>query len=355
MGIRIISFTEKGRGLSQRLAGILEENDVRLFVKYSGAGEGEGRSDIQIVAKSVGAWAREQMEARHTLLFIGACGIAVRAIAPCIIDKLHDSAVLVMDERGEYVIPILAGHVGGANEIAIRIAQKLGACPVLTTATDINGRFAVDLFAKRNGFHIENKDGIAKVSARVLAGKEITMLIEAGHMGEKNAVPEGIRLVAQPLEQTVDVAITAHGKNTNALLLLTPKEYVIGMGCRRGKEEEKINELILKTLDEAGISKEQIYALASIEHKKDEAGLSAWCRKADIPFVTFAAEKMQELKGNFSASAFVQEQVGVDNVCERAALMACGQNGILVLKKRAEDGMTIAIAKREWSVVFDEP
>ena len=105
---------------------------------------------IRYVEEGMGEWAGKQMAEKHTLLFIGACGIAVRAIAPYITDKLHDSAVLVMDEGGNYIIPILSGHVGGANEIAVKIAVEIGAVPVITTATDINGKFAVDLFAKRN-------------------------------------------------------------------------------------------------------------------------------------------------------------------------------------------------------------
>lgn len=112
------------------------------------------------VQESVSVWAGEQMAAHHALVFVGACGIAVRAIAPWITDKLHDSPVLVMDEQGQYVIPLLSGHVGGANELAVRLAGELGAVPVITTATDLHGSFAVDLFAKRNDLWIHNREGL---------------------------------------------------------------------------------------------------------------------------------------------------------------------------------------------------
>lgn len=112
------------------------------------------------VQESVSVWAGEQMAAHHALVFVGACGIAVRAIAPWITDKLHDSPVLVMDEQGQYVIPLLSGHVGGANELAVRLAEELGAVPVITTATDLHGSFAVDLFAKRNDLWIHNRRGL---------------------------------------------------------------------------------------------------------------------------------------------------------------------------------------------------
>ncbi len=354
MSISIISFTEKGMQLSRRIAQDLYNDKIEVFTKYSLAKELNAMESIQFVEKSIGEWTKEQMEEKHTLLFIGACGIAVRAIAPCITDKLHDSAVLVMDEGGTYIIPILSGHMGGANEIAARIALGIGAIPVITTATDINEKFAVDLFAKRNGLYIENRDGIAKVSSKVLAGKEITIAIEPGHMAKNAVIPEGINIVSYPTEQIVDIEITTEDRTMGTLLLLKPREYIIGIGCKKGKEEEKINNFILKNIEEIGISKEQVFALASIDRKKDEEGLLAWCRKMKVPFLTFTVEQLQQIVGDFSTSDFVKEQVGVDNVCERAALRACEHGGTLIYKKHAEDGMTIAIAKREWRVVFDE-
>ena len=115
MDIRIISFTEKGIRLSQRLAEVLSDDNVELFTKCSVAKERKNLSMIQYAEESMVEWAGKQMAETHTLLFIGACGIAVRAIAPCVVDKLHDSAVLVMDEGGNYIIPILSGHVGGGS------------------------------------------------------------------------------------------------------------------------------------------------------------------------------------------------------------------------------------------------
>ena len=269
------------------------------------------------------------------------------------VNKLKDSAVLVMDELGRYVIPVLSGHVGGANELAVRISGELGALPVITTATDVNGKFAVDLFAKRNGFFIENKEGIAKVSSKVLAGKDITIWVEEEWRVKENEVPAGIRLVTDA-EQMPDVAISAEQPKNGTLLWLRPREYVLGMGCRRNKEEEKLNEFIEQQLKEKGIRKEQIYVLASIDRKEDEKCFLAWTRKNDVTFLTFTAEQLEEQTGSFSKSSFVKEQVGVDNVCERAALAGAGVNGILLHKKVAEDGMTIAVAKRDWSVNWDE-
>lgn len=353
MSISIISFTKRGMQLSEKISKTLDET-VSVFTKCSLIKEKDRTDFITYVEEGVGKWAQEQMEKKNVLLFIGACGIAVRAIAPYITDKLHDSPVLVMDEKGEYIIPILAGHMGGANEIAMQIALQFGAIPVITTATDLNHKFAVDLFAKRNGLHIVNKEGIAKVSSKVLAGKTITLSVEPGHIGEGSKIPEGIEIVSYPPECAVDILITTKEMENDDGLCLRPQEYIVGVGCRKEKEAEKIEHYIQKNLDAAGIPKEQVRALASIDRKKDEEGLLTWCRIARVPFWTYTAEELETVEGDFKASDFVKEQVGVDNVCERAALRACGKDGVLMLHKQAEDGMTIAIARREWRVEFDE-
>lgn len=211
MRISVVSFTETGRQLSVRIAEGLSGDKGKAVeelrhVTPSGLGmetvlftkcracmddRAEPAYPVSYVACSLADWAGEQMAARNAMLFIGACGIAVRAIAPFLTDKLHDAPVLVMDERGKYVIPVLSGHVGGANALAEYLARRTGAEPVITTATDLNGKFAVDLFAKRNGFFIVNKDGIAKVSAKVLAGRELTVSVEPGHMQDRAEAGNG--------------------------------------------------------------------------------------------------------------------------------------------------------------------
>ena len=262
--------------------------------------------------------------------------------------------------------------MGGANELARQLGEQIGAIPVITTATDLNRKFAVDVFAQKNGLRIVNKDGIAKISSKVLAGEKITMSVENGHIGDKIPLPEEIKMIPYPPVNPVDILVTAEDVRRisypldiqvdaasediegSALIYLQPKEYVIGMGCKKGKEYEKIDQFIQKSLEEAGIDKKQIFALASIDKKKEEEGFLAWSRKQGCAFLTFSVEQLQAVEGCFHTSSFVKEQVGVDNVCERSALCGCGLNGRLIYEKHAEDGMTIAIAKREWSVSFDE-
>ncbi|MCM1183686.1 MAG: cobalamin biosynthesis protein [Roseburia sp.] len=365
MRLSIISFTESGKRLSERIAGVLEraaDMEVRtaLFTK---CGACKNDMNVTYISEPVGTWAGAQLRERNALLFIGACGIAVRAIAPFLTDKLRDAPVLVMDETGRYVIPILSGHMGGANALALYLAQQTGAEPVITTATDIRGRFAVDLFAKENHLHIVNKEGIAKVSAKALAGEELTLSIapEYQHRIEAAAIPAGVRVAPYPPAGFVDVLITASVPATDAVntvvgthiasvvdaaIVLCPKDYIIGVGCKKGKTADALADFIAGRLETLGISVAQLAALASIEQKREEAGLAEWCRRAGVPFLTYTAEELRAVQGNFAESAFVAAQVGVGNVCERAALKACGADGTLIAPKYARDGMTIAVARR---------
>lgn len=395
--LSIISFTEKGAHLSLRLLDMLNEagENAWLYTKCSKYGDGSINKRLRYVYSSTDEWAKVQMSAKNELLFIGACGIAVRAIAPWVTNKLYDSPVLVMDEMGTYVIPILSGHVGGANEIAVKIAEMTEAIPVITTATDLNRSFAVDIFAKKNYLYIENKDGIAKVSSKVLRGEKISIAVEPPEYGIPESEIEEVKNVKLetkisvtrksgnytesyhykqlryeqlrhdsrftnqieianfPPNQPIDVIITSQKQDYNASLILRPREYVLGMGCKRDKEPEKIAEYIDQTLTALGISINQVYAVCSIDKKRDEAGFLQWSSLERIPFITYSAKELEEVEGDFEASQFVKSQVGVDNVCERAALRGCGENGELVYRKHASDGMTIAVAKREWRVSFD--
>lgn len=433
MKVSIISFTLKGIELSLKIKKAFSgetEEDLCLYTKCSHAEKSLterkltekdlAEGGLSYVEQPLTEWTGEQMKKRRSLLFIGACGIAVRAIAPFLTDKLNDVPVLVMDEQGRFVIPVLAGHVGGANELAVSLAERMGSTPVITTATDLNHCFAVDLFARRNALHIVNKDGIAKVSSRILAGEEVTMAVEEGHFREeaqtlrgrrvsrKTNIPDGIRLVScipefhtdipivmteviedipavstestmnvpavsaevttdAPVvfsessagipgvtESPVDILVAPASYGQGRLLTLRPKEYVIGIGCKRGKAAEQINQFVNRVLKESGISMEQVAAFVSIDRKKDEEGILWMSSHYGIPFVTYSAEELQQVEGTFHASEFVKSQVGVDNVCERAALRFSGPDGILITGKQAEDGITAAIVKRRWSVSFDE-
>ena len=384
MKLAIISFTENGIKLSQTVSKSLSGRKVTLYTKCSRYTAEDLK--VQRVKESLQVWTAQRMAEGDALLFIGACGIAVRAIAPNLTDKLHDVPVLVMDEEGQYVIPILSGHVGGANELARELADLIDARPVITTATDVQKKFAVDLFAKRNHLEIMNKDGIAKVSAKALAGEQLTIAVRAKNIEcyhpkfcevceedfteaenqllreasmhkqdqEVCGVEPPLRLVPYVKNQPVDIVVSEMQDNKNALIWLRPRRYVVGMGCRKNKDTEELLAFYQETLEQAMVEPGEVYALASIDKKKDEPGLLAISERMRIPFFTYTAEELNRVGECVHSSEFVKAQVGVDNVCERAAFAGCGVSGWLIYEKHAFDGMTIAIAERNWSVILDE-
>lgn len=384
MKLAIISFTENGIKLSKTVAKRLSRRKVTLYTKCSRYTAEDLK--VQRVKESLQVWTAQRMAEGDALLFIGACGIAVRAIAPNLTDKLHDVPVLVMDEEGQYVIPILSGHVGGANELAREFADLMDARPVITTATDVQKKFAVDLFAKRNHLEIMNKDGIAKVSAKALAGEQLTIAVRAKNIEcyhpkfcevceedfteaenqllreasmhkqdqEVCGVEPPLRLVPYVKNQQIDIVVSEMPDNKNALIWLRPRRYVVGMGCRKNKASEELLAFYQETLEQAMVEPGEVYALASIDKKKDEPGLLAISERMRIPFFTYTAEELNRVGACVHSSEFVKAQVGVDNVCERAAFAGCGVSGWLIYEKHAFDGMTIAIAERNWSVILDE-
>lgn len=311
--IAITFFTSNGEKLYEKLHSQLEEE---LIVRGS--------------EEALSQWAKGCFEENIPMVFIGATGIAVRTIAPYLESKTTDPAVIVMDELGKYVIPLVSGHLGGANELAVRLADITGANAVITTATDINDSFSPDLFAKENNLSIANRDGIKKVASRALEGKSVTLSV-------KNYPPEeNVDIIISNIKSDID----------RSTMLISPREYSMGIGCRKGISVEAIEEAVGEAVIKAQIDIDDIFCVASIDIKENEAGIRQWCERHRKPFITFDSQMLNKAKGEYSASEYVLSKVGVDNVCERAAVLSAGTGGSLVLKKQAGNGVTVAIAKR---------
>ncbi len=342
MTIWLISYTARGRALAAHLADILraEGHGCRTFAMPKFVEEGD-----EPLTLSASDWAGKAFAEADALVFCCASGIAVRTIAAHVRDKRTDPAVLVLDDGGTFVIPLLSGHLGGANALAEDLARKLGATPVLTTATDVNGLFAVDVFAKRNDLYIEDMVLAKTVSAALLAGEKVGFRSD---LPVEGALPEG--LTAGEADLGILVSATDE-KPFPRTLRLIPRRYAAGLGCRRGKSEEELEAFLMENLVRCGVDVHELRTLSSIDLKKDEPGLVSLANKLGLPFVTYSAEALQEATGDFTASAFVRETTGVDSVCERAAVLASG--GQLIVRKVAENGMTFALAKQEEAIRYE--
>lgn len=354
MKIAVISFTDRGKALGHTIANAFQSrgDQVETAVKNS--------RDPSGISCSVGEWARLQFAVQDALVFVGAAGIAVRAVAPCLRSKAEDAAVLVADERGRYCIPILSGHLGGANALAHFLADALGMEPVLTTATDINGKWAVDVFAAGNGLWIADLSLAKAISARLLREETVTFAIRGRGTVRDRALPPGLARVD---EGSTDISIgifrdvEKSGTIGTGPLHLVPRAVAVGVGCRRGTRKETIREAVQAALSRAGIWPESVAGIATIDRKAKEPGLLDYCREQGLALKSYTPEELQEVPGTFTASSFVREITGVDNVCERSAVKAAGLGdhpGQLIVEKQVCDSVTVALAEQEWSVEFEK-
>lgn len=348
----IFSCSKKAYLLQKRLEGkwVLEqpESKVRCKVKCKSLPE---FSEEKSLKECVG----ECFSQADALVFIGAAGIAVRLIAPFLGHKSKDPAVVVLDEQGKFCISLLSGHAGGANELARQIAEWIGAVPVITTATDREGKFAVDEFARKNALFITDWEMAKQVSVEILEGRKVWVDSELPLEGE---MPAGLSWyqdgIAKKNAKEMLLLISYHKIPASFLentLCLVPKVVVVGVGCRRGTTKEKIADAVRLCLSEERIWTDAVCMVTSIDLKKEEAGLIAYCHEKGVPFITFSSEELQKAAGEFSSSHFVEEVTGVSCVCERSAVLAA--EGQLLCHKRVYDGVTVALAvKQKGKAVF---
>ena len=349
--IRVFSFTRTGTELNKKICRRLRrmgKTCVGYAVKKYAGGE------IESLPEDIRGFTGEDW-GRYDLVFIGAAGIAVRYIAPWVKDKFTDPAVLVMDERGQYVVPVLSGHAGGAVRIAREIASEMGAEAVITTATDVQGKFAADVFAKENGLYLEDREEARAISAAVLEGEKIAFFPEYPECQMKREIPGEVCLCgtweeAASFPHRILVA-DRNRRPEEGTLLLRPRNVVAGIGCRRGIAEEILESGLRTVLAEHGLVMGQVQALASIDLKKDEPALLALAEKYRIPFIVYSAEELAKIREVTSRSEFVERTAGVDNVCERAALL-CGRGGKLLQGKRIGTSMTSALVRMPVTLDF---
>ncbi len=340
MKAAVFCFSDRGAELALRLPALLPEASVSLHSirKYA---DRWGLTPHDSIRKDMG----ELFSSHDALIFICACGIAVREIAPHLQDKTTDPAVLVLDDQGCFVIPLLSGHIGGANGLAEKLAAGLGAQAVITTATDRSGRFACDSWAVRNNCAISSLSDAKAVSAAILT-RDLPVCSE---WDLPRDLPAGLT-AAEEGELGIYIGIRVREPFTRTLRLI-PRLVTLGIGCRRGTPADVIREAVRQALGGAGIDPRAVCGIASIDLKQSEEGLLSFAREEDLPLRFFSAEELAtaETPGGFTESSFVRQTVGVGNVCERAAVL-CG--GSLILRKTALNGVTAAAAVSEGRFVF---
>ncbi len=341
----MMAFTQRGVELAVDLAGALRRAGDEVVV--CGTGAHVTHAGVR-ACTSLADWCSLAFARADALLFVGACGIAVRAIAPHVRDKFCDPAVVCVDEAATFAVPLLGGHVAGANDLARRVADACGAQAVVTTATDVRGVFAFDAWAAAQGVAVLDRAAAKEVSATLLAGGRVGLACDVAVDGP---LPVGVVTGAEAEDCEVGVCVTldVRRKPFARTLRLVPRVVVVGVGCRRGVDAQVIGAAVNASLDEAHVPVQAVCALATIDRKADEPGLRELAAWHGWELRTFRAERLRAVPGDFAESAFVREQVGVGNVCERAA---CATGAQLLLGKRSQAGVTVAIAATEPHVTF---
>lgn len=319
--IAILAITEGGRRLAARLAERLPATIV--------AGE------AGIVAAIADCWPRYD-----GLLCIMAAGIAVRAIAPLLRDKRHDPAVVVVDERGHFAISLLSGHLGGGNELARRVAAHLQGQAVITTASDLLGLTALDLWERELGLARVHGD-LTALSAKLV--NEGRILLYSPHAFAN--LPADLIRVATP--ELADCIVSNQvGEYPAGALLWRPRNLVMGIGCNRGTAAAAIASAVAEACVRHRLAPEAIARLASIDLKKDEAGLLAYAAAHRLPLDFYDKDQLNAVSGS-GGSEVVFKATGARAVAEPAARLSAGADKLMVGKMKWKD-VTLAIAERPW-------
>ena len=245
---KFVSFTEVGAQTARKAAALLPDFLTERYARTV---------DLSLAGTQLARFAQQAMVDCDLIVFVGAAGIAVRAVAPYLAGKALDPAVLVIDEAGRFVVPILSGHLGGANALAERLADGLGATAVITTATDGRAAFAVDTWAAAHGCAVVDPQNIKHVSGALLRGEPLGLRSDFSVEG---------RLPAQvTLDGTPDSGFVI-GFDTKAApfahtLHLVPRVVYLGIGCRRGTDAQTIEQAVQAALDSAGVPWEAVHGL----------------------------------------------------------------------------------------------
>jgi cobalt-precorrin 5A hydrolase len=336
----VYALTPRGADLARRLADALRGD---LFLPAALAARYGGRPFDGLLPAVAGTFHRY---GQH--VFVAAAGIVVRAIAPHIRTKERDPAVVVLDSEGRFVVSLLSGHLGGANALAREAAAVTGGAPVITTATDTAGLPSWDLLAAERGLIIADMAAVKALNMAMLRGETVWVADPENRLGllpgtgpsaapvipvEEEALPEG------------GPGVTVTWRSRPGLpgrLVLHPRCLSAGVGCNRGTSAGEIVELLESTFVSHGLARASLAGLATIEAKRDEDGILEAADTLGVSVTFYPAGDLREVSVP-TPSETVKRHMGVESVCEAAAIKRAGTGRLLVPKVRSRNA-TLAVA-----------
>lgn len=351
----VVAITKHGVEIGRRLQHTFAQSDLYYMSKFE---QGDEKAKhIQLFSGTVRLLLPALFNQYKGLILIISLGAVVRMIAPILQDKKTDPGVVVIDDRGENVISVLSGHLGGANELTHEVAAALGANPIITTASDVQKTIPVDLFGSRFGWVWDSADKLTPVSASVVNEEHVAIVQETGekdwwmhdtplppqimqYASTKEAIkakPHATLLVTDRMITLEEEVLLDNG------VLFRPKSLVIGMGCNRGTALEEIEAVIEETLKELGLSIKSVKALCTIDLKKDEQCFQDITRKYDWEFITYTPEELNTMN-IATPSETVFKYTGAYGVSEPAVMLYAGVEKLLLYKKKSGNA-TISVAR----------
>ena len=344
--IGIFAFTKPAVKLGLKIKKLYNESDLFVSVRNINVD-----AECKPIEGKFNDFLAKNWDKYDSFIMIMATGIVVRSIANLIKHKSVDPGVLVVDQKGEFVIPLLSGHLGGANELANELAKKIKATAVITTASDVQGVPAIDDIARKNNCEIEKLPMIKDIASLIIENKEVALytsvkldlhflgnfhVFESFHKDKFLNYPGVICMTEQ--------IINDFRYNEVPNVWLRPKNIIVGIGCKKGKSKEDILKAIQSSMKENNISMKSIKCIATVEIKKDEEGIVKTTEELGVPLKWYTINEIKKIEDNFSQSKFVKQTIGVGAVCEPSAYLAA-EKPLLISHKTSYEGITIALVK----------
>ena len=348
--IAILSITNNGRELALRIKESMKNVDV-FFIKKDTDYKND---EVTVVNQGLQEFIPQIFDKYDYLVFIMATGIVVRTIAPLIISKFSDPAILVMDEKGNNIISLLSGHMGGANEMTLYMSDLINSHPVITTATDVNKKSSLDMIAKKLNGHIDDfRDNVLKINSMLVNNEEVHLYIDGNykinHQGftlydEKTDLDKVRNLVIVTNKKDINKILNKNIENLNEKIIkVTPKDIVIGVGCKKNTDSDHMKNSLIKFLAEYNIDINAVKEIGSIEIKKDEKAIIDLAKFLDVKFKTFSVEEISKVDYLYEKSDWVKKNVGVYSVSDPVAHLL--SEGRVIINKQKYDGITFSIGR----------
>ncbi|KFM19264.1 cobalt-precorrin 5A hydrolase protein [Marine Group I thaumarchaeote SCGC AAA799-P11] len=346
--IAVLAITKNGINISQTLKEFFPEWSVFAPSKFSNQGD-----SISWYSESTSEKIVELFKNNDALVCLFSLGAVIRLIAPHLKDKKTDPAVIVIDDKTNFVISVLSGHIGGANELTEKIAEKLQAQPVITTAADVNKTIAVDLVGKDFGWKIEDDSNVTRISAHMVNEEPIGVFQDTGEKNWYKQLPKNVSLY-NTIEELKNSKSKANliisdkiidDELVSKSVIYRPPSLVVGIGLHWDTSKETIKEGINDCLEKFKLSSKSIAKLVSIKKPEDVQGLIDAGQEMGVPVEYVEREDLSKVTAP-NPSDTVKAFEGTASVSEAAAIIV--SNGKLIVEKQKfPPNLTIAIARIE--------